>query len=99
MKEERAKEILEELGWQGINKSNPADICRECELSGNLNLAKAVEMLDRFDRLLQKEIHKSTELERKVRELGAENAELKNMIGDWQARDQMRISGYRTKEE
>ena len=32
MKEERAKEILEELGWQGINKSNPADICRECEL-------------------------------------------------------------------
>ena len=31
MKEERAKEILEELGWQGINKSNPADICRECE--------------------------------------------------------------------
>ena len=33
MKEERAKEILEELGWQGINKSNPADICRECELT------------------------------------------------------------------
>lgn len=78
---------------------NPADICRECELSGNPNLAKAVEMLDRFDRLLQKEIHKNTELERKVRGLEAENAELKNMIGDWQARDQMRISGYRTKEE
>ena len=33
MKEERAKEILEELGWQGINKSNPADLCRECELA------------------------------------------------------------------
>ena len=33
MNEERAKEILEELGWQGINKTNPADICRECELA------------------------------------------------------------------
>ena len=86
-------------GIRRFGTLNPVDICRECELSGNLNLAKAVEMLDRFDRLLQKEIHKSTELERKVRELGAENAELKNMIGDWQARDQMRISGYRTKEE
>ena len=46
--------------------SNPADICRECELSGNPKLAKAVEMLDRFDNLLQKEINKNAELLQKV---------------------------------
>lgn len=44
--------------------TNPADLCRECEL-------------------LQK-----------VQQLEAENAELKKIIEDWQARDQMRISGF-----
>ena len=54
-------------GIRRFGTLNPADICRECELSGNPKLAKAVEMLDRFDNLLQKEINKNAELSQKVR--------------------------------
>lgn len=53
----------------------------------------------RFGTLNPADLCRECELLQKVQLLEAENAELKNMIGDWQERDQIRISGCGVGEE
>ena len=67
--------------------TNPADLCRECELPSKTR---------ELERRLSEMAIEVVALTEENRVLKLRNARLLNRIGDWQARDQMRISGYGT---
>lgn len=70
MNEERAKEILEELGWKGIDKPNDVEIAYS-DTQTTHRTGDAPSMNNLAD------LCRECELPRKTRELEAENAELK----------------------